>query len=101
MIRRRPRAIAAIIEHAEYIGSDSLNAAERFVEATQETFAMLEKMPEMRRVYRTSNSLLAKMRVSVKDFRNFLVFYRAFPEGIEIITALHGATEMDSILEVE
>ena len=37
MIRRRPHAITAIIEQAEYIGQDSLAVAERFLDATEAT----------------------------------------------------------------
>src|SRR5438105_1046509 len=47
MIKRRPRAIYAIIDCAEYIGRRSLSAAERFFDATDATFEQLELMPGM------------------------------------------------------
>jgi hypothetical protein len=41
MIRRTPRAILDLLEHAEWIGADSGRAADRFLDAAEETFSFL------------------------------------------------------------
>ena len=41
MIRRRPRAIQALIETAEYIGQDNPAAADRFLRAAEVAFVQL------------------------------------------------------------
>ena len=102
MIRRRPRAIYAIIEQAEYIGQDSPDAAERFMDATEETFRDLDEMPGMGHPHESPNPRLAGVRVwPVKGFRNHLIFYRPSDGGVEILTILHGARDIERALEDE
>ncbi len=100
MIRRWPRAIYAIIEIAEYIGMRSPAAAERFMDATESTFLQLERMRGLGPAHESPNPRLAGIRVwAVKGFPNHLIFYRPFDGGIEIVTVLHGARDIESALD--
>lgn len=102
MIKRRPRAIYAIIDMAEYIGRSSPAAAERFLDATEATFAQLEGMPGMGRLYDSPDPRLAGVRVwSVKGFPNHLIFYRPLDSGIEVLHMLHGARDINAALSEE
>jgi len=102
MIRRRPRAIEALIESAEYIGADSPMSAERFLVAAERTFQELEGMPGMGHIYASDNPKLSGIRVwAIKGFRNHLVFYRALDDGIDVLTVIHGARNLDAVLPKE
>ncbi len=99
MIRRRPRAIYAIIDIAEFIGQDSPASAERFMDATEATFKQLEEMPGMGHTYATEDSRLEGMRVwSVKGFPKYLSFYKPLAKGIEVLHIVHGARDIDAVL---
>ena len=99
MIRRRPRAVEAIGEQAEYIAGDSEAAAERYVEAVEKTFRDLERMPGMGHRYETENPKLHDIRVwAVSGYRNYLVFYRQVEDGVEILTVIHGARDIEAAL---
>jgi len=37
----------------------------------------------------------------VKGFESYLIFYRPIPEGIEVLRVLHGARDIDRILDEE
>lgn len=37
----------------------------------------------------------------IKDFENYLVFYRATESGIDVLRVLRGARDIDSILKDE
>jgi toxin ParE1/3/4 len=37
----------------------------------------------------------------VKDFENYLVFYRSTDVGIEVLRVLHGARDVDAIVQDE
>jgi toxin ParE1/3/4 len=53
-------------------------------------------------VHESRNPRLADIRVwAVKGFRNHLVFYRPIEEGIEVLTVLHGARNLDTALADE
>ena len=65
-------------------------------------FEQLEAMPGMGRRYETDNARLQDLRVwPVKGFPNHLIFYRATPNGIEVVHVLHGARDLDSALGEE
>jgi plasmid stabilization system protein ParE len=47
MVTMRPRAKRDLLELADFIAQDSLNAAARFLDAAEAAFHMLASMPEM------------------------------------------------------
>ncbi len=100
MILRRNRAILSIHEQTDRILEDSPESALRFVEAIQETFTLLEKNPEMGRHYQAVSRRLAGIRIwRISGFEKYLIFYRPFSEGIEIIDIIHGARDIPATLE--
>jgi toxin ParE1/3/4 len=102
MIKRRPRAIYAIIDMAEYIGQSSPASAERFLDATEATFEQLEAMPGIGHLYESTDARLAEIRVwPVKGFRNHLIFYRPMDQGIEVLHVLHGARDIGAAWAME
>jgi toxin ParE1/3/4 len=104
MIRRRPHAITAIIDQAEYIGQDSLSAAERFLDATEATLRELEAIPCLVpwQALVSEDPRLADLRIRrVVGFRNHLIFYRPIDGGIEVVHLLHAARDIDHVLEDE
>lgn len=99
-VNKRPQVIRDLIELATYIAEDNLDASDRFLTAAEETFKQLAKMPGMGKLTDLSNPNLAGVRqVAVKGFRNYLVFYRPTDLGIEILRVLHGARDIEAILD--
>jgi toxin ParE1/3/4 len=84
----------------EYIAIDNIDAADRFVEAASGTFLELARMPGMGRRRRFPQARLRELRsFRVKDFENYLIFYRPIPDGIEVFHILHGARDLESFWE--
>jgi len=99
-IRIQSRARSDIVELAVYIGRDSARAANRFLDATDETFAMLAQQPFLGAEYPTKNPRLKGIRVfRVRKFPNHLTFYFARADGIEVVRVLHGARDLDAALD--
>ena len=97
---RRPLARADLLDHFIFIGQANPDAAERFLDAAQTTFATLARFPLMGRAWRSGHAELSVVRVwSIQRFRNYLVFYRPFRNGIEVLRVLHGARDLGSALE--
>jgi toxin ParE1/3/4 len=102
MILRRPRAIAAMIELAEYIGQDSPASADRFMDSVEATFSYLESTPAIGRPYESDDSTLTNVRTwRVQGFPNHLIFYRQVPQGVEVLTVMHGARDIGTALKEE
>lgn len=99
-VNKRPLVIRDLIELATYIAEDNLDASDRFLAAAEETFKQLAKMPGMGKLSQFSNLNLADVRQqAVKGFRNHLIFYRPTTSGVEILRVIHGARDLEAILD--
>lgn len=102
-IIKRPLAQFDLIEEADYLEQTAdLNVAERFLDAARVTFEELARMPMMgspRPYYAADLKDLRQWRI--KGFKDFLVFYRPLPDGVEIVRVLHGKRNIAAILEDE
>lgn len=97
-IRRSPDARFDVVELADYISYDSLDAAMRFLDATDDTFEFLAANPEIGQLCHFTNPRLAGMRTwRVEGFPNHVIYYRPIPEGVEILRVLHGARNAEAI----
>lgn len=59
-------------------------------------------MPRMGRPRQFRNPQMDRVRSwAIRGFEKFLVFYRPTDQGIEVIRVLHGAQDIEAILETE
>ncbi|HAA31862.1 MAG TPA: type II toxin-antitoxin system RelE/ParE family toxin [Cyanobacteria bacterium UBA8553] len=99
-INKRPQVIRDLIDLATYIAEDNIEASDLFLQAAEETFKQLAKMPQMGKMTRFSNPSLTGIRQqAIKGFRKYLVFYFPRDEGIEILRVIHGARDIEAILD--
>ena len=83
----------------EYIASDNLEAADRFVLAASKAFTDLARVPGLGRERRFSMTVNAGLRSwRVKGFSHYLVFYRSTPACLEIVRVLNGVQNLDVLL---
>ena len=88
---------SAIVYQRDHYGED---VASRFVEAALATFERIAA-EDPGRVYETPTRTLQGMkRWFVRDFRNYLVFYRVFPERVTIERVLHGKRDVWGLLGI-
>ena len=99
-IQKTPQAAADLIDIASYIAEDNLDAAERFLDAAEEAFALLASMPSMGRAVNFQSPAAQGIRVwRVRGFERYLIFYRAVEHGIEIVRVLHAARDIERLFE--
>jgi toxin ParE1/3/4 len=98
---RRPGVVADLVEIGiYYVLNGSPGAAERFLDAVESAFQLLARHPRAGRVWKSDHPRLSNLRFwPVKGFESLLVFYREIPEGIEVIRVLHGARELQALLD--
>lgn len=99
-IIRRPAAKQDLIEQADYIARNNLQAAYRFLDAVEETLALLSRFPEIGKSRNVHSRVFANVRqFPITGFEKYLVFYRPIKAGIEILRVLHGARDLKRILD--
>jgi toxin ParE1/3/4 len=85
-----------LLDLAGFIAKGSLESALRFLDAAEDAFQRLARMPEMAGLWESPHRRLAGIRVwRIHGFENHLVFYRPIEGGIELVRVLHGARNVD------
>jgi toxin ParE1/3/4 len=92
----RPRASVDLAEIWAFIAEDSIKHADKFAALIDDDFRALARRPHIGR----SRPELAP------DLRSFpvgqyVIFYLPLPKGVEIVRVLHGARDIESILQEE
>jgi toxin ParE1/3/4 len=87
-------------QQANYILNNvNVSAAEQFLELAESTFAQILIVP---RIGKSVNFVLDRMgevrQWRIKNFQDYLVFYRVQDEQIEILRVLHGSRDLEGIL---
>lgn len=98
-----PQAELDIDEATIYLAREaSVEIGLRFFDAAHKTFRALLDTPGMGKIKKVNNPKLASIRQwRVTGFEKHLIFYRAGSTGIEIVRVLHGARNIDRVLERE
>lgn len=95
-IVRSPQSARDICEIALFISRDDPAAADRLIDLFDDKLRMLAENPALGR----SRDELAP---GVRSFAvgNYLLFYRAAPEVVELVRILHGARDLRRIFKEE
>lgn len=90
------------LDQAEYfdsVGGEALG--DRFLDGCQNAFDRLAAYPESGTIVRYRNAALVGCRfILVPGFEKILIFYRIAKDRIEIIRVLHGARDLESLLDI-
>ena len=81
-----------LLEAAYYIGLDSLEAADRWIERIHRALERLAQFPLMGR---ERSELAPHLRSFPAG--SHVIFYRPLDDGVEIIRVLHGARDIDAM----
>ncbi len=101
-IKRTPRAKQDLLEHVLYLARINPDIAEKFIEASKVAFEHLAQMPKKGKLQEfKSPELAGTRRWFIPGFDKYLIFYRPITAGIEILRVLHGAQDIESILNEE
>ena len=101
-IIKRPAAKRDLIEQANFIAQDNLEAALRFLDAAEKTLTQLVRLPRIGKSRKVKSRVFYNVRqFSIAGFEKYLVFYRPMKGGIEVLRVLHGARDLNLILGEE
>jgi toxin ParE1/3/4 len=96
-----PAADADLDQQADYLANEaSLGTALRFYDAVRITFDKIAQNPRIGQKRESLNPCLMGLRVwRVEGFEKHLIFYRPGDDGVEIVRVLHGARDIDTVLD--
>lgn len=91
----RPAARRDLIRYWKIIRADNTDAADRFLEATEQTFAEIARQPDL-----LGHNLGFRRHASVRSYRvpapfdRYLVFFQRHPRHVEFKRVVHGARHL-------
>lgn len=98
-MRILPAADADVDGAANYICKDNLEAALRFYDAVDATYAEIRLYPTRWAIYDLPCLQLSNVRKrSVVGFDAYLIFYRLDHRVVEVIRVLQGARDIPAVL---
>lgn len=101
-IVKREMAKRDIIEHAIFIAQDNVEAAEKFIAATEAAFRLLAETPGAGALREYLNPSLAGLRMwPIRGFDKHLIFYRETPDALEIVRLLHAARDVEAMFRAK
>jgi toxin ParE1/3/4 len=96
----QPQAIRDAEEIYAYIAKDNVDAARRFNLAAADTLIAVRDNPKLGIAWRARNGRLTDLLWKrIRGVKNYLLFYRAEPGRVVLIRILHGARDIDALLE--
>ncbi len=98
-VTRSRAALRDLLDHFDYLSDSSPEAAERFIDCTNETVTLLSQFPHIGREWIASSPRLSGVRVwPIRGFENFPVFYKTSSRGLTILRVLHAARDINTLL---
>jgi toxin ParE1/3/4 len=98
----RPDAQLDIDNIAAHLEGNVSGLGSRFLRQLEATLTHLEHLPGLGTPYPLSHPGLSGLRAfPVKRFTSYFVFYLPTPDGIDVVRVLHGARNIDPLLEGE
>lgn len=97
---RLSQALTDLVETAEYIAADDVDAADRFFDAFEAAIERIRKTPKIGSVRVYDDRLEIRMW-PIKSFEKCLIFYTVSTDEIVILRVLHGARDFTRFFEQE
>jgi len=96
----KDRATQDLRQQANYIlVNGNADVAAKFLSAAEVTFAQLAKTPGMGKATQLVGSRLGEIRQwRIKDFQDYLIFYRIQDATVEILRIFHGSRDLADVL---
>ena len=96
----RDEADADVDDIARFIARDNVDAGRRFYDAVLHDLQLLAAMPRIGAKRHARDPRLKDLRSwPVRGYRNYLIFYLALDDGVDALRILHGARDVDRIIQ--
>jgi toxin ParE1/3/4 len=91
-VQKSSRAETDLTEIADFIASDNLNAALRWVDEIDQLFRLLSENPFL-------GELVERFAPEVRrqTFGKYVVYYKPTNDGIVVVRVLHGSREIKNL----
>ena len=100
VIRRTRQVREDIIAVYRHLHADNPRAADAVLDAIERSVRRLLDVPGVGRYWASPDPRLDGMRVTtVRPYRNYLIFFRSVPDGIEVFRVVHGARELGPLVD--
>jgi toxin ParE1/3/4 len=98
-VLKKPAVWQDLLGQVDFISRDNPEAAERFIDAVEAAFELLADNPLLGTMCAFEHPSAQGLRHwSVTGFKQYVVFYRPLPNGIEVVRLLHASRDAEAAL---
>jgi toxin ParE1/3/4 len=95
----RNRATQDIRQQANYIlVNGNRESGEKFLKFVEYAFTQLAITPNMGKVVSSLSDMGTIRQWRIKNFKDYLIFYKVQEEQVEVLRVLHGARDLEDLL---
>jgi plasmid stabilization system protein ParE len=87
-----PRALLDLVETAEYIAKDDVDAADRFFDAFEASLELICRTPKIGSIRQFEDRVEVRMW-PIRGFEKTLIFYTESPDEIVILRVIHSSRD--------
>ncbi|MEO6436476.1 MAG: type II toxin-antitoxin system RelE/ParE family toxin [Tepidisphaeraceae bacterium] len=99
-IRRTRQVGDDVVAIYRYIHARSEQSADKVFDAIEKSVRSLLDAPGVGRHWNSPDPRLEGMRVTtVRPYRNYLIFFRTVPDGIEVFRIVHAARSLQPLVD--
>jgi toxin ParE1/3/4 len=91
-VAKLPQALADLVETAEYIAEDDIDAADRFFDAFEAALETIRQTPKIGSVRRVEGDPEVRMW-PIRGFEKSLIFYTESPDEIVVLRVIHSSRD--------
>ena len=100
VIRRTKRVAEDIVDIYRFIYVRNPQAADRVLATIEQSIRSLVDTPGVGRYWNSPDPRLSGMKIAtVRPYRNYLIFFRAVSDAIEVFRVVHGARELAPLID--
>lgn len=91
-----------LVEIYAYLLERNERAARGFLTEVRKAFELILAVPTVGQEWPSSHAKLKGLRYTTvsRRFRNYVIFYRAVEDGVQIVTVLHAARDAAPLVDV-
>jgi plasmid stabilization system protein ParE len=98
----KSRVYVDIMDYAEYMDSHNPESGDKFIDAAFDAFEELSRFSFIGKPLDSDNPKLENIRIwRVKKFEQYLIFYKATKDSVDILRIFHSKMNFIVLLELD
>lgn len=99
-VYKKPEVRRDLQSQADFIARGNVDAAERFLDAAEASFAFLAANPMLGSLCNFQATETAGLRRwPIRGFEKYIIYYLPIADGVDVVRVIHAARDVEAIFD--